>query len=282
MTGTFRSSTIPARAGIGLRAPHIREFLATLPDVSWVEVHSENYFSDGGQALSLLERVRQHYPVSLHGVGLSLGSSDALNDEHLRRLKTLVQRIEPGLVSDHISWSSVDGRYFNDLLPLPYTEEALDMICGHIEQAQEFLGRRMLVENVSSYMQYGHSTMAEPEFVAQVASRTGCGILLDVNNVYVSAVNHGFDAYAYLNAIPTEVVEEFHLAGYSKTETLLLDTHSAPVSDPVWGLYAHALARFGAIPSLIEWDADIPALAVLLGEADKAGQLMEKQHALVA
>lgn len=276
MSGTFRSGTIPARAGIGLRAPHMREFLATLPYVGWVEVHSENYFADGGQVLSLLEHVRQHYPVSLHGVGLSLGSSDALNSEHLSRLKTLVQRIEPGLVSDHISWSSVDGRYFNDLLPLPYTEEALDLICGHIELVQEFIGRRMLVENVSSYMQYDHSTMTEPEFVTQVAGRTGCGILLDVNNVYVSAVNHGFDAYAYLNAIPTAVVEEFHLAGYSKTETLLLDTHSAPVSDPVWALYAHALARFGAIPSLIEWDTDIPALAVLLGEADKAQQLMER------
>lgn len=278
----FPPKVIPAQAGIGLRAPHMREFLATLPKVGWVEVHSENYFGDGGQPLLMLERVRQHYPVSLHGVGLSLGSSDELSKEHLRSLKALVQRIEPGFVSDHISWSSVDGRYLNDLLPLPYTEEALNLICDHIDQTQEFLGRRILVENVSSYLQYDHSTMVEPEFVAQLASRTGCGILLDVNNVYVSAVNHGFDAYAYLHAIPQAAVQELHLAGYSKTETLLLDTHSAPVSDSVWTLYEAALARFGAIPSLIEWDTDIPALSVLLNEAGKAEYLMEKYRARAA
>jgi hypothetical protein len=279
---TSPSKAIPAKAGIGLRAPHVHEFLATLPKVGWVEVHSENYFGDGGQSLSLLERVRQHYPVSLHGVGLSLGSSDELSTEHLRSLKALVQRIEPGFVSDHISWSSLEGHYFNDLLPLPYTKESLDIICDHIDQTQAFLGRRILVESVSSYLQYDHSTMAEPEFVAQLASRTGCGILLDVNNVYVSAVNHGFDAYAYLHAIPQAAVQEFHLAGHSKTETLLLDTHSAPVSEPVWGLYETALARFGAIPSLIEWDTDIPALAVLLNEAGKAEYLMEKHRARAA
>lgn len=278
----FPPKVIPAQAGIGLRAPHMREFLATLPKVGWVEVHSENYFGDGGQPLLMLERVRQHYPVSLHGVGLSLGSSDELSKEHLRSLKALVQRIEPGFVSDHISWSSVDGRYFNDLLPLPYTEEALNLICDHIDQTQEFLGRLILVENVSSYLQYDHSTMAEPEFVAQLASRTGCGILLDVNNVYVSAVNHGFDGYAYLHAIPQAAVQELHLAGYSKTETLLLDTHSAPVSDPVWALYDDALSRFGAVPSLIEWDTYIPALAVLLNEAGKAEYLMEKHRARAA
>lgn len=282
MAALFPSGSIPARTGIGLRAPHIREFLATLPDVGWVEVHSENYFGDGGESLRLLETVRQHYPLSLHGVGLSLGSSDALNREHLHRLKTLVQRIEPGFVSDHISWSSVEGRYFNDLLPLPYTEEALSLICDHIDQTQAFLGRRILVENVSSYLQYDHCTMTEPEFVTQVANRTGCGILLDINNVYVSAVNHGFDAYAYLHAIPQAAVQEFHLAGYSQTETLLLDTHSATVSEPVWALYEAALARFGAIPSLIEWDVDIPALAVLLNEAGKAEYLMEKHRARAA
>jgi uncharacterized protein (UPF0276 family) len=282
MAAAFPSGSIPARTGIGLRAPHVHEFLATLPKVGWVEVHSENYFGDGGQPLSLLERVRQHYPLSLHGVGLSLGSSDELSTEHLRSLKSLVQRIEPGFVSDHISWSSLEGRYFNDLLPLPYTEESLNLICDHIDQTQEFLGRRILVENVSSYLQYDHSTMAEAEFVAQVASRTGCGILLDVNNVYVSAVNHGFDAYAYLHAIPQAAVQEFHLAGHSKTETLLLDTHSAPVSDKVWAVYEAALARFGAIPSLLEWDVDIPALAVLLNEASKAEYLMEKNRARTA
>ncbi|HQR51368.1 MAG TPA: DUF692 domain-containing protein [Methylophilaceae bacterium] len=275
-------STIPVRVGIGLRAPHIREFLDTLPDVGWVEVHSENYFGDGGQPLALLEQVRQHYPVSLHGVGLSLGSSDELNTEHLRRLKRLVDHITPGFVSDHISWSSVGGRYFNDLLPIPYTEESLNLVCRHVEQTQDYLGRRILAENASSYLQFSHSTIPEWEFVEQVANRTGCGILLDINNVYVSASNHGFDASAYLRAIPKEMVQEFHLAGYTDTGSLLLDTHGAPVFDAVWVLYGEALARFGAIPTLIEWDTDIPELAVLLDEAGKAAHMMEAERALAA
>jgi len=275
-------SAIPARAGIGLRAPHIREFLDTLPDVGWVEVHSENYFGEGGQPLALLEQVRRHTPVSLHGVGLSLGSSDELSLEHLRRLKRLADLIDPGFVSDHISWSSVGGRYFNDLLPIPYTEESLALVCRHVEQTQEFLGRRILVENASSYLQFSHSTFPEWEFVAQVASRTGCGILLDVNNIYVSATNHGFDAGLYLQHIPPAAVEEFHLAGYTDTGTLLIDTHGAPVFDAVWALYAEALERFGNIPTLIEWDTDIPPLAVLLDEADKAAQMMEPKRVLAA
>ena len=274
-------SAIPARAGIGLRAPHIGEFLDTLPDVGWVEVHSENYFGDG-QPLRLLEQVRDHYPLSLHGVGLSLGSSDDLNLEHLRHLKRLIERIAPGLVSDHISWSSVGGRYLNDLLPIPYTEESLALICRHIEQTQEFLGRRILVENAASYLQFTHSTIPEWEFVAQVASRTGCGILLDINNIHVSATNHGFDASAYLRAVPVKSVEEFHLAGYTDTGSLLIDTHGAPVFDAVWALYGEALARFGNIPTLIEWDTELPALEVLLDEAAKAKRMMESKRDLAA
>jgi uncharacterized protein (UPF0276 family) len=276
------SSAIPARAGIGLRAPHIREVLDTQPDVGWVEVHSENYFGDGGQSLQLLEQVRHHYPLSLHGVGLSLGSSDELNPQHLHRLRQLADRIEPGFVSDHISWSSVGGRYFNDLLPIPYTEESLDLVCRHVEQTQEFLGRRILVENASSYLQFSHSTIPEWEFVAQVAHRTGCGVLLDLNNVYVSASNHGFDASTYLRAIPAAAVEEFHLAGHTDTGSLLIDSHGAPVGDAVWALYAEALERFGALPTLVEWDTDIPPLSVLLDEARKAAGMMETERALAA
>lgn len=279
MAIAFSPSPIPASAGIGLRGPHMHEFLDMLPEVAWVEVHSENYFGEGGHALSLLERVRQQYPLSLHGVGLSLGSSGELNIEHLLKLKKLVQRIQPGVVSEHISWSAVDGRHLNALLPLPYTEEALNLICEHIDQTQDFLGRHILVENVSSYLQYDHSTMPEWEFVTEITARTGCGILLDINNIYVSAVNHGFDAYSYLHAIPKAAVQEFHLAGYSSAGKLLLDTHSTPVSDHVWTLYAHALSRFGSIPSIVEWDADIPALAVLLNEAGKAEHLMRRHHA---
>ena len=275
-------AAIAPRAGIGLRAPHYREVLATRPDVGWFEVHSENYFGDGGQPLYYLERIREAYPVSLHGVGLSLGSADALDREHLSRLKALIQRIEPGLVSEHLCFSSSGGRHVNDLLPLPYTEEALAVVCGHVQQAQEFLGRQILVENVSSYLQYSHSTLEEWDFVAEVAARSGCGILLDVNNIYVSACNHGFDARRYLRAIAPRMVQEIHLAGYDQLEGLLIDTHGQRVSAAVWDLYREAIERFGPIPTLIEWDTDIPALAVLLEEAAIAERMTEQCHALAA
>lgn len=276
------SAGIQARSGIGLRAPHYREVLATLPDVGWFEVHSENYFGDGGQPLHYLERIRAEYPVSLHGVGMSLGGADALDREHLRRLKALMQRIEPGLVSEHLCWSAVGGRHVNDLLPLPYTEEALKVVCAHVAEAQTVLGRQILVENVSSYLQYSHSTIDEWDFVAELAARSGCGILLDINNIYVSACNHGFDARRYLRAIPAQAVGEIHLAGFDRLDDLLIDTHGTRVCADVWRLYGEAVARLGAVPTLIEWDTDIPDLAVLLEEAAIAQDITDERHVLAA
>ena len=261
-------------AGIGLRASHYRQLKETLPAVGWLEGHSENYFGDGGHPLAYLHELRSHYPLSLHGVGLSLGSTDPLNRAHLSRLKHVCERFEPRLVSEHLAWCSVQGRYFNDLLPLPYTDEAMGHVVRRIQEVQDYLGRQILMENVSSYLQYKHSTVPEWEFMREVALRSGCGILLDVNNVYVSASNHGFDAIAYLEAMPREAVQEFHLAGFERSGELLLDTHGRPVHEQVWALYRRAVAMFGAIPTLVEWDTDIPALEVLIGEADKAEAIL--------
>lgn len=276
------SSRIPARAGIGLRAPHYRDVIESRPDVGWLEVHSENYFGDGGPPLRYLEQARQFYPVSLHGVGLSLGSTDPLNREHLRRLKRLVDFIEPGLVSEHLCWSSVDGRHLNDLLPLPYTDEAIAHVVPRIVEVQEFLGRRILIENLSSYLQYRHSVLPEWEFLAAVAERADCGLLLDVNNIYVSARNHGFDPAHYLRAIPAERVHEIHLAGHTVKRyddgEILVDTHNGRVAEAVWSLYQSAIKHIGARPTLIEWDSDLPTLGVLVQEAHTAQCLMEKVH----
>jgi uncharacterized protein len=279
-------SLIPARAGIGLRAPHYRALLDLLPKIAWLEVHSENYFGAGGRPLEYLERARAHYPISLHGVGLSLGSTDSLNRLHLAKLKELIDRIEPGLVSDHLSWSSVNGRYLNDLLPLPYTEAALAHFCQRVDEAQDFLGREILIENPSTYLEYRESNIPEREFLRAVAEVTGCGILLDVNNIHVSAANHGFDAPHYIDSIPARFVKEIHLAGFTRNETdsgeILVDTHSKPVAEPVWALYAHALARYGAVPTLIEWDTDLPALGVLVAEAFHAESLMDGRRVRAA
>jgi uncharacterized protein len=267
---------LPPRAGIGLRAPHSREVLENRPDIGWVEVHSENYFGRGGQPLHYLERARSHYPLSLHGVGLSLGSADGLRQAHLGQLKALVERFEPSLVSDHLCWGAIGERHLNDLLPLPCTEAALDVVCANVVRAQEFLGRQMLVENVSSYLQFSDSSIPEWEFVAEVARRTGCGLLLDINNIYVSAVNHGFDALRYLDAIPAHAVREIHLAGFDSNGMCLIDTHGKPVAGPVWNLYGEALTRLGPVPTLIEWDTDLPPLAVLLQEAAKAQEILNQ------
>ncbi len=273
---------IPARAGIGLRSPHYRDVLETRPAVGWLEVHSENFFCDGGQPLYTLEQARACYPLSLHGVGLSLGSTDDLNREHLGKLKKLADRFEPGLISEHLCWCSAAGRYLNDLLPLPYTEEALAVVSSNLCRAQDYLGRPILIENVSSYLRFSHSTIPEWEFVAEAAARSGCGILLDVNNIHVNAVNHGFDARRYLEAIPVEAVGEMHLAGFDSNGDCLIDTHGKPVADAVWALYRLAVQRFGRVPTLIEWDTDIPPLAVLLEEACKADAILgEENHASV-
>ena len=273
---------IPAQAGIGLRSAHHREVLHGKPAVAWLEIHSENFFDAGGPNRRYLDAVREHYPLSLHGVGLSLGSTDPLDMEHLARLKALISRCEPGLVSEHLSWSSVAGRHMNDLLPLPYTEEALSHICLRIEQTQDYLGRQILIENLSSYVRFNHSTLPEWEFLAAVARRTDCGILLDVNNIYVSAVNHDFDPYLYIQAMPSTAIREIHLAGHHDTGDCLIDNHGTPVSDKVWQLYRHALLCHGGKPTLIEWDTDIPTLPVLLQEAAKAQAIMEATHHVAA
>lgn len=273
---------IPARSGIGLRAPHYREILETRPGIAWLEVHSENYFGAGGQPLYYLEQICAHYPLSLHGVGLSLGSVDPIVRDHLNKLKALIARFQPALVSEHLCWCSYGGRFLNDLLPLPYTEEALRHVCDRISFTQDFLERKILIENVSSYLQFAHSTIPEWDFVTEAASRTGCGILLDVNNIYVNSVNHRFNASAYLKAIPVSAVGEIHLAGFDDRGDCLIDTHGAPVSPEVWTLYREAVERFGSIPTLIEWDTDIPALSVLLSEARKADAILEANHALAA
>lgn len=270
---------VPPCAGIGLRTPHYRELIATRPAVGWLEVHSENYFGDGGQPLHFLERLRADYPLSLHGVGLSLGSADGLDRAHLERLRSLARRFEPGLVSEHVCWSAVGGRHLHDLVPLPYTEESLALVCRHVDIAQDFLGRQLLIENVSSYLQFSHSTIAEWDFVAAVANATGCGILLDVNNVYVSAVNHGFDADRYVAALPPGSVREFHLAGFDSSGGILIDTHGSRVAPPVWALFRRTVERIGPRPTLIEWDTDIPALDMLLDEAWTADAVLETADA---
>lgn len=269
--------TVEISAGIGLRAPHMQELLATLPDVDLLEVHTENFFG-GGAAVDDLLLARLNYPVSLHGVGLSIGSADPLNISHLAQLQKLIQKVEPSLVSEHLSWGSIDGVYFNDLLPLPYTEEALNHFSDRVAQVQDVLGRNILIENPSSYLQYSHSTIPEWEFLTEVSQRSGAGILLDVNNVYVSACNLNFDPVHYLDSVPGMLVEEFHLGGHTlKTlpdGELRIDDHASPVCDSVWRLYVRAVREIGNRPTIIEWDSDLPSLSRLLLEADIARQYL--------
>ncbi len=273
---------VPVSAGIGLRGPHMQELLETRPDVGWLEVHSENFFGDGGAPIHNLLRTREDYPISLHGVGLSVGSTDALDTVHLSRLLHLIQIIDPILVSEHLSWGSVGGIHFNDLLPLPYTEEALNHFCGRVVQVQDYLGRKILIENPSGYLRYRHSSIPEWEFLTAISERTGAGLLLDVNNVFVSACNHEFDPLEYLAAVPGELVEEIHLAGHTLKKfpdgELRIDDHASPVSDDVWALYADTLELMGKKPTLIEWDAELPRLDRLVAEADVARQYLEAWH----
>jgi len=261
----------PARAGIGLRAPHYEALAERRPALSFVEVHSENHFADGGPALAWLERFRAQYALSLHGVGLSLGSAGPADRDHLARLARLVERIEPALVSEHLCWTRAGMRHLGELLPLPFTDEALGHVCDRVGEVQDFLGRRLLLENVSAYVRFAASCIPEGEFLAEVARRTGCGLLLDVNNLYVNAVNHGEDAAAFLAALDPASVGEIHLAGHEATDDGLVDTHGSRVAEPVWRLYAEALSRTGPVPTLVEWDNDLPALDVLLAEAARAG-----------
>ena len=276
------SNRLPFQAGIGLRTPHVNEVLAQCPDVPFFEVHSENYYLDGGPALASLARIRADYPLSLHGVGMSLGSADPLDLSHVEKLRKLIARIEPALVSEHLCWSGIAGRHLNDLLPLPYTDEALALACARVAELQERLGRAVAIENISSYLTFAESTIPEWDFVAALARRTGCKLLLDVNNIYVNATNHGFDADAYVAAIPPDAIAEIHLAGFEEADGCLIDTHSAPVAPDVWALYARTIEHLGSRPTLIEWDTDIPAFAVLQREAATAQRVLEARDAIAA
>ncbi|TAJ08407.1 MAG: DUF692 domain-containing protein [Nitrospirae bacterium] len=270
---------IPAQAGIGLRSHHYREILEEPPPVAWMETHPENYFGDGGAPLRMLERIRTEYPLSFHGVGLSLGSTDPIDRAHLRKLKTLIDRFEPAFVSEHLAWSSVGGRFFNELLPVPYTPESLEHICSRVEDVQDVLQRPLLIENITRYLTWRDSTVPEGEFMAEMARATGCGILLDLNNAYVNAINFHLDLHDFLNAIPAQAVSEIHLAGFDRFGRRLVDTHGRVVHQNVWDLYQWTIDRIGPRPTLIEWDTNLPPLTVLVAQAKQAEALLGGCHA---
>jgi hypothetical protein len=271
--------------GLGLRPPHYEELLnestGRARGIDWLEVVTENYVVPGGKPLDVLERIRARYPLVMHGVSLSIGSTDPLDREYLRAVRELSRRIEPAWISDHLCWTGIDGRNLHDLLPLPYNEEALAHVVARIGQVQDALGRQLLMENVSSYLTYRESDMSEWEFLAEVAELSDCAILLDINNIYVSGVNHGFDPLTYLHAMPKERVRQFHLAGHSDEGGHLIDTHDHPVAPPVWDLYARAIELFGAVPTMIERDDNIPPLRELVTELEMARELA-RHHAKAA
>jgi hypothetical protein len=274
---------IPPRAGVGLKPEHFQEILETGPDIGWFEIHAENYMGEGGPPHHHLAAIRERYPVSLHGVGLSIGGSAPLDRDHLGRLKALIARYEPALFSEHLAWSSHDSIYLNDLLPLPYTEETLGRVSDHVDEVQETLQRRMLLENPSTYVDFADAAMSEIEFLREIVHRTGCGLLLDVNNVFVQSVNHGFDAQGFIDAFPVEHVGEIHLGGHATDSdddgsALLIDDHGREVTGAVWALYAHALSRTGPKPTLIEWDNDVPAWEVLFAEAKRAEDIIAERR----
>jgi hypothetical protein len=275
--------TLHNLVGVGLRTPHLEYFSHNQPELSWLEIHSENYFQSNSTERHQLQSMREVYQISCHGIGLSLGSVERVSQKHLAQLKALINSIDPMFVSDHLSWSEYGGHYFNDLLPLPYTEEALNVFTRNVQEVQDYLQRQILIENPSSYVKFQHSTISEWEFLREVQLRTDCRLLLDLNNVYVSAFNHGFDCDTYLAAIPADKVDEIHLAGFTIKQLdkgeIWIDTHSRPVSDEVWQLYRCWIEQHGPRHSLIEWDLDIPTPEVLLAEADKASQVLTKYDA---
>ena len=280
--GERRSREIMQTAvGVGLKHDHADDIFQLPHAVQFFEVHAENYMGAGGPPHHLLERVRSRFPISLHGVGLSIGARHPLDLDHLARLKTLMKRYEPQLFSEHLAWSTHEGIFLNDLLPLPYNRETLTYVCDHIDQVQDTLNMRMLLENPSTYVAFETSTMSEADFLRQVVSQTGCGLLLDVSNVYVSAVNHGFEPMAYIDAFPVEHVAEIHLAGFARDSDdgacLLIDAHASPVAEVVWALFRRTLARIGPVPTLIEWDNDVPAFFVLAAEAKRAQAIIAAQ-----
>jgi uncharacterized protein (UPF0276 family) len=283
--GLNKTAPIPARplraAGIGLRGRHYEALLEQEPDIGFIEVHPENYFG-GGRHRHYLGKARELYPLSFHAVGLSLGSDQPVDKDHLRRFRELIDMYQPFHVSDHVSWSASGNAHLHDLLPLPYTEETLKCLCGNIVRTQDFFGREILIENPSSYLSFAGDEMREWEFMNEAARRTGCFILLDVNNIYVQAFNHGIDAREYIDNIDAAKVREIHLAGHTEREfddgKLLVDTHNRPVRDDVWELYEYAISRLGPVPTLIEWDGDIPELPVLVAESDKAQTIIDTQE----
>ncbi len=281
LAGPALTCSLPARAGVCFKPMHWPEIGGTAPDVGFFEVHAENYMASGGPPHRMLEALRARWPLSLHGVGLSIGGEGPLDRDHLTRLRALIDRYEPASFSEHLAWSSHAGFYFNDLLPLPYTRTTLTQVARHVDQAQEALGRRLLLENPSTYVVLADTTIAETDFLAEVARRTGCGLLLDVNNVYVSAVNQGFDPVAYLDAFPLRSVGEIHLAGHAvehgdRGTRLLIDAHDRAVDAAVWELYTQVVARIGPTPTLIEWDNDVPRFAVLMAEAAAASRVLAR------
>jgi uncharacterized protein (UPF0276 family) len=272
-------AAIPPRGGIGLKAEHYRVILEEKPDLGFFEIHAENYMGAGGLPHHYLAAIRERYPISLHGVGLSIGGARPLDREHLGKLRALSERYEPGLFSEHLAWSSHETGYLADLLPLPYTTETLARVCGHIDETQEAVGRQMLLENPATYVTFEESTYAEADFIAEIAQRTGCALLLDVNNVFVSATNHGYDPRAYLAAFPLDRVGEIHLAGHAPQSDedgrpLLIDDHGSPIIEDVWALYADVIAKTGPLPTLIERDNDVPPLAAIVAQARRADQIM--------
>lgn len=273
--------TLPAAAGLGFKPEHFADIRHLRPALGFFEVHAENYMGDGGPPHRQLSALRADYALSLHGVGLSIGGSGPLDAAHLARLRALIDRYQPESFSEHLAWSSHGSAYLNDLLPLPYTPATLDLVCDHIDAVQEALGRRMLLENPSTYILFDQSRLAETEFLRQVVRRTGCGLLLDVNNVFVSATNHRSDPRAYLADFPLQAVAEIHLGGHAEealpSGPLLIDAHGSPVADPVWALYAEVIAAIGPQPTLIEWDNDVPPFATLLAEAARADAVLQAE-----
>lgn len=273
------SRRIPPRAGVGLKAEHYRVVLDTTPDIGFFEVHAENYMGRGGPPHRYLAAIRERYPLSLHGVGLSIGADRPLDRDHLDRLKRLIARYEPGLFSEHLAWSTHSSAYLDDLLPVPYTAETLAHVADHIDEVQETLRRQMLLENPSTYIGFAESTFSEIDFIAEVVRRTGCGLLLDVNNVHVASTNQNWDPFDYVARYPLGSVQEIHLGGFTpetdeRGRPLLIDTHDRPVDDLVWSLYTHTIALVGAVPTLIEWDANVPSWATLKAEAERAELVM--------
>lgn len=276
MTEVCNHASLPNQAGIGLRHPHLPEFLATPQPVAWLEIHSENYLAPGGPRIAALERLRSDYPLSCHGVGLSLGSAIGLDQAHLARLRALYDRFEPEVISEHLAWSiAPDGTFLADLLPLPYTHETLQVVADNLDLAQQALNRRLLLENPATYLRFAEADWDEAGFLSELVRRTGCGLLLDVNNLYVSARNHGTDPIAPLDRLPLQAIGEIHVAGHTRViasdSQLLIDDHGSVVAKPVWDLLAITLARIGPKPVLVEWDTNIPTLPVLLAEAERAG-----------